>query len=52
MTDIILVIDAGTTSARAMLFAASGECLGVEQAELTIPLRVGAGEHRVEVEVG
>jgi cyclic beta-1,2-glucan synthetase len=25
---------------------------GAEQAELTIPLRVGAGEHEVEVEVG
>jgi glycerol kinase len=32
--DIILVIDAGTTSTRAMLFAADGACLGVEQREL------------------
>ena len=31
----ILVIDAGTTSTRAMLLAADGACLGVEQAELT-----------------
>jgi glycerol kinase len=31
----ILVIDAGTTSTRAMLFAASGQCLGSEQSELT-----------------
>jgi glycerol kinase len=30
----ILVIDAGTTSTRAMLFAAAGECLGSEQREL------------------
>jgi glycerol kinase len=30
----ILVIDAGTTSTRAMLFAATGECLGAEQSEL------------------
>jgi glycerol kinase len=35
MADTILVIDAGTTSTRAMLFAADGACLGVEQAELT-----------------
>jgi glycerol kinase len=33
--DNILVIDAGTTSTRAMLFAGSGACLGVEQAALT-----------------
>ena len=32
--DTILVIDAGTTSTRAMLFAATGECLGSEQREL------------------
>jgi glycerol kinase len=32
--DTILVIDAGTTSTRAMLFAADGACLGSEQREL------------------
>ncbi|HVQ07902.1 MAG TPA: glycerol kinase [Allosphingosinicella sp.] len=32
--DTILVIDAGTTSTRSMLFAADGACLGVEQREL------------------
>src|SRR6185369_18019580 len=32
--DLILVIDAGTTSTRAMLFAADGACLGVEQRAL------------------
>ena len=31
----LLVIDAGTTSTRAMLFAADGTCLGCEQRELT-----------------
>lgn len=35
MGDTILVIDAGTTSTRAMLFAADGACLGNEQMELT-----------------
>ena len=35
MGDTILVIDAGTTSTRAMLFGVDGACLGVEQAELT-----------------
>ena len=35
MADTILVIDAGTTSTRAMLFGADGACLGVAQAELT-----------------
>jgi glycerol kinase len=35
MTDYILVIDAGTTSTRAMLFSREGACLGVAQAELT-----------------
>ncbi|TMJ12962.1 MAG: glycerol kinase [Alphaproteobacteria bacterium] len=30
----LLVIDEGTTSTRAMLFAPGGECLGVEQSEL------------------
>jgi glycerol kinase len=34
MAETILVIDAGTTSTRAMLFAADGACLGVEQREL------------------
>ncbi len=33
--DIILVIDAGTTSTRAMLFARDGSVHGTEQAELT-----------------
>ena len=33
--DTILVIDAGTTSTRAMLFSPDGACLGSEQAELT-----------------
>ncbi len=32
--DTILVIDAGTTSTRAMLFGANGACLGSEQREL------------------
>jgi glycerol kinase len=32
--DLILVIDAGTTSTRAMLFTADGACLGSEQREL------------------
>jgi glycerol kinase len=32
--DTILVIDAGTTSTRAMLFGADGACLGAEQSEL------------------
>ncbi|WP_395612244.1 glycerol kinase GlpK [Allosphingosinicella sp.] len=35
MADTILVIDAGTTSTRAMLFARDGVCRGVAQAELT-----------------
>ncbi len=35
MADTILVIDEGTTSTRAMLFAADGACLGCEQRELT-----------------
>ena len=34
MGDTILVIDAGTTSTRAMLFGADGACLGSEQREL------------------
>ncbi|WP_296680647.1 glycerol kinase GlpK [Novosphingobium sp.] len=33
--DTILVIDEGTTSVRAMLFGAGGECLGSEQRALT-----------------
>ena len=32
--DLILVIDAGTTSTRAMLFGADGSCLGTEQRAL------------------
>jgi glycerol kinase len=35
MGDKLLVIDEGTTSTRAMLFAADGTCLGSESAELT-----------------
>ncbi|HEX8626512.1 MAG TPA: glycerol kinase GlpK [Allosphingosinicella sp.] len=35
MGDFILVIDEGTTSTRAMLFAADGTCLATEQRELT-----------------
>jgi glycerol kinase len=35
MIQALLVIDAGTTSTRAMLFAPSGSCLGCEQRELT-----------------
>jgi len=34
MGDTLLVIDEGTTSTRAMLFAADGACLGSEQREL------------------
>jgi glycerol kinase len=34
MGDLILVIDEGTTSTRAMLFAADGACLATEQSEL------------------
>jgi glycerol kinase len=34
MADTILVIDAGTTSTRTMLFSREGSCLGVAQAEL------------------
>jgi glycerol kinase len=33
--DTFLVIDAGTTSTRAMLFAPDGTCLGCEQSDLT-----------------
>jgi glycerol kinase len=35
MADTILVIDEGTTSTRAMLFALDGACLGTAQQELT-----------------
>ena len=35
MSDLILVIDEGTTSTRAMLFAPDGTCLATEAAELT-----------------
>ena len=35
MSDLILVIDEGTTSTRAMVFAASGTCLATYAAELT-----------------
>jgi glycerol kinase len=35
MAETILVIDEGTTSTRAMLFALDGQCLGGEQRELT-----------------
>lgn len=35
MSDHILVIDEGTTSTRAMLFAANGTCLATEQRELS-----------------
>ena len=34
MGDYLLVIDEGTTSTRAMLFAPDGKCHGTEQAEL------------------
>jgi glycerol kinase len=49
MTDYILVIDAGTTSTRAMLFSREGACLGVAQAELTQHYpRPGWVEHDAE----
>ena len=35
MSDYILVLDEGTTSTRAMLFTAGGECAGTSQRELT-----------------
>lgn len=35
MSETILVIDEGTTSTRAMLFAADGRCLGAQAEELT-----------------
>lgn len=47
--DTILVIDAGTTSTRAMLFSRDGACLGVAQAELTQHYpRPGWVEHDAE----
>src|SRR5437870_3694863 len=47
--DQILVIDAGTTSTRAMLFSRGGACLGVAQAELTqFYPRPGWVEHDAE----
>ncbi len=46
MTDRILVIDEGTTSTRAMLFAADGTCFGTAQEELTQSYpRPGRVEH-------
>jgi glycerol kinase len=49
MGDRLLVIDEGTTSTRAMLFAADGACLGAEQRELrqSYP-RAGWVEHDAE----
>ena len=45
----ILVIDEGTTSTRAMLFAPDGRCLGTEQRELTQHYpRPGLVEHDAE----
>src|SRR5688572_3876441 len=47
--DTILVIDEGTTSTRAMLFAAGGACLGSEQSDLTQHYpRPGWVEHDAE----
>jgi glycerol kinase len=47
--DTILVIDAGTTSTRAMLFGADGTCLGSEQKELAQSYpRPGWVEHDAE----
>jgi glycerol kinase len=49
MADRLLVIDEGTTSTRAMLLAADGTCLGVEQRELTQSYpRPGWVEHDAE----
>ena len=49
MGDTILVIDAGTTSTRAMLFAADGACLGTAQRELAQHYpRPGWVEHDAE----
>ncbi len=47
--ELILVIDAGTTSTRAMLFAADGACLGSEQRKLAQHYpRPGWVEHDAE----
>jgi glycerol kinase len=49
MGDRLLVIDEGTTSTRAMLFAADGSCLATEQSELTQSYpRPGWVEHDAE----
>jgi glycerol kinase len=49
MADTILVIDAGTTSTRSMLFAPDGRCLGSEQRELAQHYpRPGWVEHDAE----
>jgi glycerol kinase len=49
MGDIILVIDAGTTSTRSMLFGPDGACLGSEQRELAQHYpRPGWVEHDAE----
>jgi glycerol kinase len=49
MADSILVIDEGTTSSRAMLFAADGSCLAAEQRELAQHYpRPGWVEHDAE----
>ena len=49
MADTILVIDEGTTSTRAMLFAPDGACLGSEQSDLTQHYpRPGRVEHDAE----
>ena len=49
MGDLILVIDAGTTSTRAMLFGTDGACLGCEQRELAQHYpRPGWVEHDAE----
>ncbi|HYD37096.1 MAG TPA: FGGY family carbohydrate kinase, partial [Allosphingosinicella sp.] len=49
MGDRLLVIDEGTTSTRAMLFAAGGTCLATEQAELAQSFpRPGWVEHDAE----
>ncbi|HEX8622056.1 MAG TPA: glycerol kinase GlpK [Allosphingosinicella sp.] len=49
MGDTILVIDEGTTSTRAMLFAADGACLATEQRELAQSYpRPGWVEHDAE----
>ena len=49
MADTILVIDEGTTSTRAMLFAADGRCLATEHEELTQHYpRPGWVEHDAE----